>query len=107
QNLRLMGTKPKPTPAHEQTIEPATLGATPSSADALEQPVNPPKRSISTWPMWVLGLVIMIDQVDQNIVRGIVTPLKADLHISDFGIGVLLSCFVLVNGIITVPAGYL
>jgi MFS family permease len=57
--------------------------------------------------MWVLGLVIMVDQVDQNIVRGLVTPLKQDLGISDFQIGMLLSSFVLVNGLITVPAGYL
>jgi MFS family permease len=57
--------------------------------------------------MWALGLVIMVDQVDQNIVRGLVTPLKADLGISDFQIGMLLSSFVLVNGLITVPAGYL
>jgi MFS family permease len=59
--------------------------------------------------MWLLGLVIMIDQCDQNIVRGVVTPLKDDhhLHITDFKIGLLLSCFVVVNGLITVPAGYL
>jgi len=57
--------------------------------------------------MWVLGLVIMIDQVDQNIVRGVVTPLKHDFGVSDAGIGLLLSSFVLVNGLVTVPAGYL
>ena len=59
--------------------------------------------------MWLLGLVIMIDQIDQNIVRGVVTPLKADrhLHIGDLQIGLLLSCFVIVNGLVTVPAGYL
>jgi MFS family permease len=59
--------------------------------------------------MWLLGLVIMIDQVDQNIVRGVVTPLQKDprLHVTDLQIGLLLSCFVVVNGLITVPAGYL
>ena len=59
--------------------------------------------------MWLLGLVIMIDQVDQNIVRGLVTPLKEDprLHMTDLKIGMLLSSFVLVNAVITVPAGYL
>src|SRR5205807_7647591 len=62
---------------------------------------------VSTRPMWVLGLVIMIDQVDQNIVRGVITPLKHDFHASDASIGVLLAAFVLVNGIVTVPAGYL
>jgi MFS family permease len=59
--------------------------------------------------MWVLGLVIMIDQVDQNIVRGIETPLRADvhLHMTDLKFGVLLAAFVAVNGLISVPAGYL
>ena len=125
---------------HEQTIEPATLGATPSSADASEEQTTtteaPPApettvsgegsvtaatatsttaaepaahaaRRVSPWPMWILGLVIMIDQVDQNIVRGVVTPLQDDFHLSDFQVGLLLSCFIAVNGLISVPAGYL
>jgi MFS family permease len=57
--------------------------------------------------MWVLGLVVLIDQVDQNIVRGVVPQLQHDFGIDDFGIGILISAFVLVNGIVTVPAGYL
>jgi MFS family permease len=57
--------------------------------------------------MWVLGLVIMIDQVDQNLLRGVQTDLQRDLHLSDFEIGLLLSAFILVNGLISVPAGYL
>lgn len=88
----------------EGSFEPATLGATPSSANA-DMVKAPPRQS--AYPMWILGLVIMIDQIDQNIVRGVVTPLKEEFGISDAGIGVLLSCFVLVNGLITVPAGYL
>jgi MFS family permease len=57
--------------------------------------------------MWVLGLVIMIDQVDQNLLRGVIPQLKHDFGIGDGEIGLLLSIFVLVNGLITVPAGYL
>lgn len=64
-------------------------------------------RSESNWPMWILGLVIMIDQVDQNIVRGAQNEIARDLSLSDTQIGILLSCFVLVNGLISVPAGYL
>ncbi|MHB8670873.1 MAG: MFS transporter [Acidimicrobiales bacterium] len=64
-------------------------------------------RRVSAWPMWVLGLVIMIDQVDQNIVRGVETQLKAAFHLSDLSLGVLLSSFILVNGLVSVPAGYL
>jgi MFS family permease len=57
--------------------------------------------------MWVLGLVILIDQADQNILRGVIPQLKHDFGIGDGEIGLLLSIFVLVNGIVTVPAGYL
>jgi MFS family permease len=57
--------------------------------------------------MWVLGLVIMIDQIDQNIVRGVATPLQEHFHLSDLQVGVLLSSFIAVNGIVSVPAGYL
>jgi MFS family permease len=62
---------------------------------------------VSSWPMWVLGLVILTDQVDQNIVRGLITPLQEEFGVGDAAIGVLLSAFILVNGVITVPAGYL
>ena len=62
---------------------------------------------VSTWPMWVLGMVIGIDTTDQSIVRGIVPQLKGAFHVGDFDIGILLSAFVVVNGIVTLPAGYL
>ena len=93
---------------HEETFEPATFGVTPSSADALEERTGgPPKAQVSNWPMWILGLVIMIDQVDQNIVRGAQNDIARDLALSDTQVGLLLSAFVLVNGLISVPAGYL
>jgi MFS family permease len=57
--------------------------------------------------MWALGLVLLVDQMDQYIVRGMITPLKAQFHVGDFAIGLLTSSFILVNGIITLPAGYL
>jgi MFS family permease len=95
---------------HEDIPEPGTLDITPSSADAPEEAPSPPsadKFQVSPWPMWVLGLVIFIDQVDQNILRGVVTPLKHDLGIGDLQIGILLTAYTIVNGLITVPAGYL
>jgi len=57
--------------------------------------------------MWVLGLVILTDQIDQNIVRGVISPLQDEFGVGDAAIGLLLSAFILVNGVITVPAGYL
>ena len=60
-----------------------------------------------TEPMWVLGLVLFVDEVDKNVVRGMITPLKEEFGVGDVGIGVLLSLALLFNGLITVPAGYL
>lgn len=55
----------------------------------------------------MLGLVLLMDEVDKNVVRGLITPLKEDFGVGDLGIGVLLSLALLFNGLITVPAGYL
>lgn len=74
--------------------------------EQLTAPPPAPSR-VSPWPMWVLGLVVMIDQIDQNIVRGVVPQLQDDFGISDAQVGLLMSAFILVNGLVTVPAGYL
>ena len=78
------------------------------SPDAVGPPGKPGLfRRVVTEPMWVLGLVILMDETDKNIVRGLIPQLKADFHVGDLAIGVLLSLALLFNGIITVPAGYL
>jgi MFS family permease len=72
--------------------------------------LRPPAAAVdrvSSRPMWVLGLVIMIDQADQNIVRGVATPVQHAFHLTDLQVGVLLSSFIVVNGFVSVPAGYL
>ncbi len=97
-----------PPSEHEDIPEPGTLGATPTSTDVPEEQTAGRRTiAVSAWPMWMLGLVIFIDQVDQNILRGVVTPLKHDLGIGDLEIGILLTTYTIVNGLITVPAGYL
>jgi MFS family permease len=63
--------------------------------------------SIGDWPMWVVGFTLMIDGVDQYIVRGDSDQLKAAFHVGDTAIAVLFSAFILVNGIATLPSGYL
>ncbi|MGH9210942.1 MAG: MFS transporter [Acidimicrobiales bacterium] len=64
-------------------------------------------RQLLREPMWVLGLVVLVDEIDKNIVRGLIDPLKDHFGVGDFAIGVLLSLQLLFNGVITVPAGYL
>ncbi|MGI8792858.1 MAG: MFS transporter, partial [Acidimicrobiales bacterium] len=90
-------------PVGDNDGAPATDNATPAAApDGGTAP-----RPVSNWPMWILGFVIMIDQIDQNIVRGAQNTIARDLNLSDTQVGVLLAAFVLVNGLISVPAGYL
>ncbi len=62
---------------------------------------------MSAWPMWVLGGTFLIDAIDQNVIRGLVPQLKQAFGVGDLAIGVLMSAFVLVNGMVTLPAGYL
>jgi MFS family permease len=57
--------------------------------------------------MWLLGLVVLTDQIDTAILRGVLTTLEQEFDLTELQLGVLASCFILVNGLVTVPAGYL
>jgi MFS family permease len=57
--------------------------------------------------MWVLGFAVMIDNVDQYIVRGNSNQIEGAFKVGDFQIGVLFSAFIVVNGLATLPASYL
>jgi MFS family permease len=57
--------------------------------------------------MWVVGFTLFIDGLDQYIVRGDSDQLKAAFGVGDTAIAVLFSAFILVNGIATLPSGYL
>ena len=62
---------------------------------------------VTNWPMWVVGFTLFIDGMDQYIVRGSSNQIKAAFGVGDTAIGLLFSAFILINGIITMPAGYL
>lgn len=85
--------------------------ASPSPDEPAGEPVVEKKRPfvvrLFTEPMWVLGLVLFMDEVDKSIVRGMITPIQEEFGVGDTAIGVLLSLALLFNGLITVPAGYL
>jgi MFS family permease len=63
--------------------------------------------AVSSWPMWILALAAMIDNVDQYIVRGTSNQIERVFRVGDFQIGILFSAFIVVNGIATMPASYL
>jgi MFS family permease len=62
---------------------------------------------VTDWPMWVVGFTLFIDGLDQYIVRGDSNQLKSAFHVSDLDIAILFSAFILVNGLATLPSGYL
>ena len=68
---------------------------------------RPRTMVVTNWPMWVVGLTLFIDGMDQYIVRGSSNQIKAAFGVGDTAIGLLFSAFILVNGIVTMPAGYL
>ena len=85
-----------------------TYGLTPEVASPPAAVVRQPflVRFFSE-PMWVLGLVLFVDEIDKNVVRGMITPIKEEFGVGDFAISLMLSLQLVFNGIVTVPAGYL
>jgi MFS family permease len=57
--------------------------------------------------MWVVGFTLFVDGVDQYIPRGDTTQLKDAFGVGDVEIAILFSAFILVNGVATLPSGYL
>jgi len=92
-----------------------TAGLTPDIASpAPDEPGGPDAGTarrrgprLLTEPMWVLGFVILVDEIDKNIVRGMISPIKDEFGVGDFEISLMLSIALILNGLITVPAGYL
>jgi hypothetical protein len=90
-----------------------------STAEARHTPERPPappvageevarsarRMVVTNWPMWVVGFTLFVDGMDQYIVRGSSNQIKAAFGVGDTAIGLLFSAFILVNGIITMPAG--
>ena len=80
----------------------------PGTAPTAQQAGASPRRMVVTnWPMWVVGFTLFIDGMDQYIVRGSSNQIKVAFGVGDTQIGLLFSAFILVNGIVTLPAGYL
>jgi MFS family permease len=57
--------------------------------------------------MWVVGFTLFVDGLDQYIPRGDTKQLKDAFGVGDVEIAILFSAFILVNGVATLPSGYL
>jgi MFS family permease len=58
-------------------------------------------------PLAVLALVNLVDQVDTNILRGVLPFIEDEFDTSDLQLGALGFAFVFINAIATIPAGWL
>ena len=92
-----------------EIVEPVGAESDVVSAEPVATPRPGTRGPISagSLPMWVLGLVIAIDTMDQSIVRGVQSLIQDDFGLTDASVGFLASAFVFVHAIITIPAGYL
>src|SRR3974390_2096456 len=106
ERAELAGIKPvvaPPSPANGS----APMIAPASGRSATQHTSGPRRMVVTNWPMWVVGFTLFIDGMDQYIVRGSSDQIKSAFGVGDTAIGLLFSAFILVNGIVTMPAGYL
>jgi MFS family permease len=64
-------------------------------------------RRFPLWPLVVMSLVSLVDQIDVAVARGVLPYLQDDWGLSDTQLGLITSVFVLVAAVATLPAGYI
>lgn len=65
-----------------------------------------PQRRYPLWPLAVMALVSLVDQVDVSVARGVLPILEDEWGLSDTQLGALSSVFIFVSAFATIPAGY-
>ena len=78
-----------------------------SMTEASTERRTTPGHAYAVWPMVLLALVNLVDQIDMAIVRGVLPILEDEWHLSDLQLGSLGFAFVFVNSAATIPAGWL
>jgi MFS family permease len=66
-----------------------------------------PGRRFPLWPLVIMSLVNLVDQIDVAVARGVLPYLQDDWGLSDTQLGLVTSVFVLVAALATLPAGYI
>lgn len=59
------------------------------------------------WPLAVLSMVNLVDQVDVSILRGVLPLIQEDFGVSDFQLGLLGFAFISVHTVAAVPSGWM
>jgi MFS family permease len=63
-------------------------------------------RRFPLTPLVVMALVNLVDQIDVSVARGVLPILEDEWALSDTELGLILSVFIIVSSIATIPAGW-
>jgi MFS family permease len=63
-------------------------------------------RRVPLWPLLVMALVSLVDQIDVSVARGILPILEDEWRLGDTQLGLISSVFVVVSAVATIPAGW-
>lgn len=82
------------------------LGSSGPNGTEPQGEVEPQGRRYPMWPLVVMALVSLVDQIDISVARGVLPILEDEWNLSDLELGLITSVFVLVATVATLPAGY-
>jgi MFS family permease len=71
-----------------------------------DEVVEPPTRRFPLWPLGVMAMVSLVDQIDVAVAKGVLPILDDEWGLSDLQLGLTVSVFVFVSTIATIPAGF-
>ncbi|QYG95053.1 MFS transporter [Iamia sp. SCSIO 61187] len=77
-----------------------------TAAEGPADSAPPAPRRYPLWPLTVMALVALVDQVDVSVARGVLPTLEDEWGLSDTQLGAIVSVFVFVSTLAAVPAGY-
>lgn len=63
-------------------------------------------RRFPRTPLVVMGLVSLVDQIDVSVARGVLPILEDEWGLTDTELGLILSVFIVVSALATIPAGW-
>jgi MFS family permease len=76
---------------------------TSDDGDGGQQPTG---RRFALWPLLVMAMVSLVDQIDVSVARGVLPILEKEWGLNDTELGLISSVFVFVSAFAAIPAGY-
>lgn len=64
------------------------------------------RRRFPVWPLAIMALVGLVDQIDVGVLRGVLPALQDEWGLTDTQVGALPAAFIVVNALATIPAGW-